>query len=83
MSRTSYYHVCSSCDAKFFTPHSVHLCPRCGQLSASSERLVPPWQAEQDLSKEAEEEQQKQYLRAHIAQLRARQCPGCGETELF
>jgi hypothetical protein len=44
---------------------------------------VPPWQTEKKLSKENEQEEQKRYLRAHIAQLGARQCPGCGETELF
>ena len=26
---------------------------------------------------------QEEFFKAYLAQLRARQCPGCGETELF
>jgi hypothetical protein len=51
---------------------------------SDAQRLVaPPSRRNQPLSKDAEEEQQKQHLRAHIAQIRARQCPGWGEMELF
>lgn len=40
-----YYHVCERCNAKFYVPRSVDECPRCGTLSSSRERHVPPWQA--------------------------------------
>ena len=83
MTITRYYHVCNSCNAKFFAPHSVEDCPRCGELSGSCERQVPPWKKQEQPDGENEDAQQQEYLRAHIAQLRARQCPGCGETELF
>lgn len=39
------YHVCTSCTAKWFAPSSRCLCPRCGRLSSSRERIVPPWAA--------------------------------------
>ena len=83
MTITRYYHVCNSCDAKFFAAHSVEDCPRCGKISGSCERQVPPWMKHEEESRENEDQQQREYLRAHVAQLRARQCPGCGETELF
>ena len=40
-----FYHICKLCEAKFFSPREIEQCPRCGALSGSRERLVPPWQA--------------------------------------
>ncbi|TWU21409.1 hypothetical protein [Bythopirellula polymerisocia] len=31
----------------------------------------------------ADKAKQEEYRKAHLAQLRQLQCPGCGETELF
>jgi hypothetical protein len=73
MTTTTCQHVCEACGACFTAPHSVHACPDCGQSSAACERP----------GTEAEQEEQERYRKAHIAQLRAMQCPGCGETELF
>ena len=38
-----FYHVCSGCSAKFFSEIAQIACPRCGVVSASTERMTPPW----------------------------------------
>lgn len=48
--REPYYHVCSRCDAKFFSAECEEICPRCNAFSRSRERFRPPWRAEPALS---------------------------------
>ena len=43
----SWYHACSYCTAKWFSPLSSIACPRCGTESQSREQLAPPWQSRQ------------------------------------
>lgn len=38
-----YYHVCQSCNAKFFVPETRVVCPRCGIESFSDEQRDEPW----------------------------------------
>lgn len=38
-----WYFVCDRCDAKWFQPWNVGICPRCGQAAESRERMIPPW----------------------------------------
>lgn len=42
-----WYFVCSTCNAKWFHIHREHPCPRCGAPVAAKERLIPPWQRNQ------------------------------------
>lgn len=49
------YHVCLLCNAKFFSPKSVDECPRCGALSSSRERHVPPWLREEKAGGDSEQ----------------------------
>ena len=37
-----FYHVCLSCNAKFFTPNDEQDCPRCGTGSTSNDQQIPP-----------------------------------------
>ncbi len=39
----TYYFVCSTCNAKWFSARAQDLCPRCGQRAVACERLTPPW----------------------------------------
>ena len=54
--RSRWYHVCEFCTAKFYSSKSVEKC-RCGTLSESHERDIPPWMRyEQQKESKSEEE---------------------------
>ena len=38
-----WYHVCCSCEAKWFYLFQVCPCPRCGTENEAKEKMVPPW----------------------------------------
>ncbi|MBX9653768.1 helix-turn-helix domain-containing protein [bacterium] len=39
-----WYFVCLRCNGKWFAPKAKFECPRCGQVSVSAERRIPPWE---------------------------------------
>jgi hypothetical protein len=43
ISGTPFYHVCETCNAKFFSRKRFEACPRCSSVSRSRDRLLPPW----------------------------------------
>ena len=38
-----YYYVCDACNAKWFHHKTQSACPRCGQESESTDRILVPW----------------------------------------
>jgi len=44
MARSTWYFVCSRCEAKWFGRRGQLACPRCGLVSVSKVQLGPPWQ---------------------------------------
>ena len=40
------YHICMTCNAKFFADVRITLCPRCGANLPAGEELDPPWQTQ-------------------------------------
>ena len=68
---TQTYHVCESCNAKFFAQKTTVACPRCGEQSSSSDERDMPWQKLVTASEmEARYREQQRRL----------SCPGCGEA---
>jgi hypothetical protein len=60
-----WYFVCVTCNAKWFANGQLIVCPRCGELTVSTEQFTPPWQDQAnssvnrfpaDLSKKAGDE---------------------------
>ena len=69
-SNLQHYHVCLSCNAKFFAPETAITCPRCGESSTSSDVRPLPWGKLQTATElEARYREQQRRL----------SCPGCGE----
>jgi hypothetical protein len=43
VAKSSFYHLCVRCDAKWFTEAALCRCPRCGKRCRSEVQLQPPW----------------------------------------
>lgn len=69
--KTQTYHVCESCNSKFFAQKTLVACPRCGELSSSTEEREKPWRPHETAS-----DMEIRYRE----QQRRLSCPGCGEA---
>lgn len=69
-SEQNFYHVCPSCNAKFFTTSSEATCPQCETTTTSSEARPLP-SAKQQSAAELEA--------CYLLQQQRLACPGCGE----
>lgn len=45
------FYFVSACGAKFFKAYDRAICPRCGEVLHSTERLTPPWDVQYETAK--------------------------------